>query len=115
LRAAFAAISPASGANLFPYWVIRPQLFRIMAMLGSQGAIGFNGRAPVSSFRLMRAVAASLAISALSLCLVVTVTVLSTEVGMAAPIESAEGMACRQLPNAKALAPATTVRLIVSH
>ncbi len=50
-------------------------------MLGSQGAIGFNGRAPVSSFPLTRAVAAALA-----LCLVVTVAVLSTKVGMAAPI-----------------------------
>jgi hypothetical protein len=55
-------------------------------MLGSQGATGFNSRAPVSSFPLMRAVATALAISALSLCVVVTLTVLSTKVGMALPI-----------------------------
>lgn len=55
-------------------------------MLGSQGAAGFNGRAPVSSFRLMRVVATALAISAFSLCLVVTLTVLATKAGMALPI-----------------------------
>jgi hypothetical protein len=56
-------------------------------MIGSSGACGFNGRtAPVASSRLNDAVAATLAIGALSLCLVVTLTVLSIRVAMAMPI-----------------------------
>ena len=56
-------------------------------MLRSSGAAGFQGRpAPVASSRLTRAVAASLAIGALSLCLIVTLTVLSIKVSMAMPI-----------------------------
>jgi hypothetical protein len=56
-------------------------------MIRSSGAWGFNGRtAPVASSRLHDAVAATLAIGALSLCLVVTLTVLSIKVAMAMPI-----------------------------
>jgi hypothetical protein len=56
-------------------------------MTRSPGAAGFNGRsAPVTSSRLTDAVAATLAIGALSLCLIVTLTVLSIKVCMAMPI-----------------------------
>jgi hypothetical protein len=56
-------------------------------MIRSPGAVGFNGRsAPVASPRLIDAVAASLAIGSLSLCLIVSLTVLSMRVGMAMPI-----------------------------
>jgi hypothetical protein len=56
-------------------------------MTRSPGAAGFNGRsAPVASPRLTDAVAATLAIGALSLCLIVTLTVLSIKVSMAMPI-----------------------------
>jgi hypothetical protein len=56
-------------------------------MIGSSGAWGFNGRtAPVASSRLNDAVAATLAIGALSVCLVVTLTVFSIKVAMAMPI-----------------------------
>ena len=56
-------------------------------MIRSPGAWGFNGRsAPVASSRLNDTVAATLAIGALSLCLVVTLTVLSIRVTMAMPI-----------------------------
>jgi hypothetical protein len=56
-------------------------------MTRSPGAAGFNGRsAPVASSRLTDAVAATLAIGALSLCLIVTLTVLSIKVCMAMPI-----------------------------
>ena len=55
-------------------------------MIGSPGA-GFDGRsAPAASSRLSDTVAASLAIGALSLCLIVTLTVLSIKVTMAMPI-----------------------------
>jgi hypothetical protein len=51
------------------------------------GTAGFESRlAPVASSRLTNAIAASLAISALSLCLVVTLTVLSIKATMAMPI-----------------------------
>jgi hypothetical protein len=54
-------------------------------MTRSYGAAGFGGRsAPVASTRLIDAVAASLALSAFSLCLVVAV--LSIKAGMAMPI-----------------------------
>ena len=47
-------------------------------MTRSPGATGFSGRsAPVASPRLIDIVAASLAFGALSLCLVVTITVIS--------------------------------------
>ena len=56
-------------------------------MIRSPGAFGFNGRsAPVASSRLIDAVAASLAIGSLSLCLIVALTVLSIKVSMAMPI-----------------------------
>jgi len=56
-------------------------------MIRSPGAAGFNGRsAPVASPRLNDAVAASLALGSLSLCLIVSLTVLSMRVGMAMPI-----------------------------
>jgi hypothetical protein len=56
-------------------------------MIRSPGAAGFNGRsAPVASSRLTDAVAASLAIGALSLCLIVTLTALSIKVAMALPL-----------------------------
>ena len=56
-------------------------------MIRSQGAAGLNGHsAPVVMSRLADAVAASLAIGTLSLCLVVTLTVLSIKVAMAMPL-----------------------------
>jgi hypothetical protein len=56
-------------------------------MIRSPGATGFDSpSAPVASSRLNDAVAASLAIGSLSLCLVVTLTVLSIKVAMAMPI-----------------------------
>lgn len=55
-------------------------------MVRSSGAVGFHSRpAPVASSRLTHAVAASLAIGALSLCLIVTLTVLSIKATMAMP------------------------------
>jgi hypothetical protein len=56
-------------------------------MIRSPGAVGFDSpSAPVASSRLIDAVAASLAIGSLSLCLVVTLTVFSIKVAMAMPI-----------------------------
>jgi hypothetical protein len=56
-------------------------------MTRSPGAAGFGGRStPVASPRLIDAVAASLALGALSLCLVVTFTALSIGAGFAMPI-----------------------------
>ena len=56
-------------------------------MIRSPGTAGFENRpAPVASSRLTNAIAATLAIGALSLCLVVTLTVLSIKVSMAMPI-----------------------------
>ena len=56
-------------------------------MKRSPGAAGFDSLpAPVASPRLTHAVAASLAIGALSLCLIVTLTVPSIKVTMAMPI-----------------------------
>jgi hypothetical protein len=56
-------------------------------MIRSHGAAGFSGRsAPVASSRLTDAVAALLAIGALSLCLIVTLTALSIKVAMAMPL-----------------------------
>ncbi|MGY4365550.1 hypothetical protein ACVW1A_001615 [Bradyrhizobium sp. LB1.3] len=53
-------------------------------MIRASGAAGFQGQpANVSSSRLTNAVAASLAVAALSLCLIVTLTVLSTKATMA--------------------------------
>jgi hypothetical protein len=56
-------------------------------MIRSPGVQGFHGcSAPVASSRLTDAVAASLAIGSLSLCLIVSLTVLSIKVSMAMPI-----------------------------
>jgi hypothetical protein len=64
-----------------------PPLEGFPTMIRSPGAAGFNGRsAPVASSRLTDAVAATLAIGALSLCLIVTLTVLSIKISMAMPI-----------------------------
>ena len=55
-------------------------------MTRSPGALGFNSRpAPVASSGLWKAVAATLAIGSLSLCLIVSLTVLSIKVSMAMP------------------------------
>ena len=55
-------------------------------MIRSPGGAGFDGRAaPVASSRLTDTVAASLAIGTLSLCLIVTLTVLSIQVSVAMP------------------------------
>jgi hypothetical protein len=56
-------------------------------MIRSSGAAGFDSpSAPVASSQLASAVAASLALGALSLCLIATLTVLSIKVSMAMPI-----------------------------
>ena len=56
-------------------------------MKWSPGAAGFGSRfAQVASSQLPNAIATSLAIGALSLCLLVTLTVLSIKVTMAMPI-----------------------------
>jgi hypothetical protein len=53
-------------------------------MIRESGMAGFQSRpAPVVSSRLTSAVVASLAIAALSLCLIVALTVLSTQATMA--------------------------------
>jgi hypothetical protein len=67
--------------------VIRPRFKRTSAMIPTPGAAGFISRSvPVASSRLTHAVAASLAIGGLSLCVIVTLTVLSIRVSMAMPI-----------------------------
>jgi hypothetical protein len=67
--------------------VIRPRTRRIPAMIRSLGETGFDSPSvPVASSRLIDAVVASLAIGSLSLCLIVTLTVLSIRVSMAMPI-----------------------------
>ncbi|WP_426440186.1 hypothetical protein [Bradyrhizobium genosp. P] len=56
-------------------------------MRRSSGTAGFHGRlAPVASTRLTNAIAASLAIGALTLCLVVALTVLSSKIAIAMPL-----------------------------
>ncbi len=53
-------------------------------MIRASGTAGFQGPTDtVSSSRLTNAVAASLAVAALSLCLIVTLTVLTTKATMA--------------------------------
>jgi len=53
-------------------------------MTPSSGAAGFHGHgAPVASTRLIDAVAATLAFSALSLCVVVAAVLLSIKAGIA--------------------------------
>jgi hypothetical protein len=56
-------------------------------MIRSPGAAGFEGnRAPVASSKLIGAIATSLAIGTLSLCLMVTMTALSIKATIAMPI-----------------------------
>jgi hypothetical protein len=55
-------------------------------MIRSPGMAGFGSRLPVAASRSTNAIATSLAIGALSFCLVVTLTVLSIKVTMAMPI-----------------------------
>jgi hypothetical protein len=56
-------------------------------MKRSSGTAGFQDHpAPVASSRLTNAIAAALALSALTLCLVVTVTLLSSNITMALSI-----------------------------
>jgi hypothetical protein len=56
-------------------------------MTRSSGAAGFTSPgAPVASPRLMDAVAASLAVASVSLCLVVTLTVLASKLGAVVPL-----------------------------
>jgi len=56
-------------------------------MMRSPGTVGFEGnRAPVASSQLLGAIATSLAFGTLSLCLVVTLTVLSIRATVAMPI-----------------------------
>jgi hypothetical protein len=56
-------------------------------MMRLSGAVGFDSsRAPVTSSRLLGAVATSIAIGTLSLCLVVTLTVLSIRATIAMPM-----------------------------
>lgn len=51
------------------------------------GPAGFSGQnAPVASSRLIDAVAAALALGAVSLCLVLCITVLATKASMAMPL-----------------------------
>jgi hypothetical protein len=59
-----------------------------MTMTRSPGdGAGFEDRRkPVASPRLIRAVAASLAVGSLSLCLIVVLTVMSIKVTMAMPL-----------------------------
>jgi hypothetical protein len=67
--------------------VIRLRIQGFRLMIRSSGAAGFDSRAAiVASSRLTHAVAASLAIGALSLCLIVTLTVLSTNATLAMPL-----------------------------
>ncbi len=97
-NASFAVISPFSTPlrpniagecckKIFVRGVIRPRLEGFWTMIRSPGTAGFDGRcASVAPQRLTDAVAASLAIGSLSLCLVVTLTVVSIKVCMAMPI-----------------------------
>src|SRR5205823_15091714 len=97
----FAAITPFSAAcrrnvagdhcKIFPTSresrVIRPALQGFRPMIRSSGAVGFeSSRTPVASSRLLGAIATSLAIGTLSLCFVVTLTVLSIKATVAMPI-----------------------------
>ena len=53
-------------------------------MMRASGTVGFQGHTDTVAYsRLTSAVAASLAVAALSLCLIVTLTVLSTKASMA--------------------------------
>jgi len=96
--AGFAAILPRSKRcrrnvarehcdTLRCWWVIRSRNEENWTMTRSPGPAGFERcPAPVASSRLADAVAASLAIASLSLCLIVTLTVFSIKASMAMPI-----------------------------
>jgi hypothetical protein len=68
--------------------VIRPRLEGSTAMIRSlRTSLGFQVRsAPVASSRLTNAVAATLAVACLSLCLIVTLAMLSIRVAVAMPL-----------------------------
>jgi len=67
----------------WPSRVIRPRRTRNPIMKRPPGAAGFSGQStPVASSRLIDAVAASLALSAFSLCLAVALTVLTLKAGL---------------------------------
>jgi hypothetical protein len=56
-------------------------------MIRPPDAVGFEARyAPATSLRSIHAVAASLAIGSLSLCLIVAITMMSTKISMAMPL-----------------------------
>ena len=64
-----------------------PFEFQGFGPMTRSGAAGFtNPAVEVASPRLRDAVAAALAIASLSLCLIVTITVLSSKLGAAMPI-----------------------------
>jgi len=66
--------------------VIRLHVEGISAMMPSSGAAGFGDRAvSVVSSKLTHAVAGSLTVGALSVCLIVALTVLSIKAGIAMP------------------------------
>jgi hypothetical protein len=77
---------PSPLRRFFRPQVIRPRCKRTPTMTRWPGAAGFTGQcAPVSSPRLVDAVAASLVFGAFSLSLVATLTVLSIRACMAMP------------------------------
>jgi hypothetical protein len=88
----FAALPPKSCRPKLPNFpgarVIRLRLEGYTAMIRSLGAgAGFEDRPrPAASPRLIHAVAASLAVGSLSLCLIVALTVLSIKISSAAPL-----------------------------
>jgi hypothetical protein len=68
--------------------MIRPRFEGFTAMIRSlRGVVGFQVRpAPVASVRLMNAVAASLVIGSLSLCVILALTVISIQGVSATPL-----------------------------
>ena len=67
--------------------VIRRPRYKDQKMMRSPGTAGFGSRrAHIASSRLAGAIATSIAIGTLSLCLVVTLTVLSIKATVAMPI-----------------------------
>jgi hypothetical protein len=73
--------------EILPAAVIRPRFEGFKVMTRSPGAAGFETRSvPAASTRLTHAVAASLAIGSLSLCLIVALSVLSIKASMAMPL-----------------------------
>jgi hypothetical protein len=68
--------------------VIRPDLEGSAIVISPPSiATGFEDRSkPVASPRLIRAVAATLAVGSLSLCLIVALNLMSIEISMALPL-----------------------------